>query len=114
LDGGSVPDVLVIFGQYGLPGLIVGAQFFWIWRAENANASKIKELEEMHAKERAELQAQLKAIHEQHKADLKEGNKNAIALLADVHEVVERLGSYADSVIVSPEPRGHGRPPRLR
>ena len=107
-----MPDVLVIFGQYGLPGLVIGAQFIWILRTEKSNATKLKELEDAHAKERAELQAQMEAIHEQHKADLKEGNKNAIALLADVHEVVERLGSYADSVVVSPEPRGHGVGPR--
>lgn len=107
-----MPDLIVILGQYGLPGLIIGALGIYIVRVEKTNASKIKELEDGHAKERADLQSQIRAVHEQHKADLKEGNKNAIALLADVHEVVEQLGSYADSVIVSPEPRGHGAGPK--
>lgn len=107
-----MPDVLTLFGQYGLPGLICGAQFLWIWRRETQHAAKVREMELEHAAERNALQAQLKATHDAHKADLKEGNKNAIALLADVHDVVERLESYTDSVVVAPEPRGHGRDPR--
>jgi hypothetical protein len=109
-----MPDVLAIFGQYGLPGLVCGALFLWIWRIDKSHATKIRELELSHAEERTSLQAQLKATHDAHKADLKEGNKNAIAILADVHEVVDRLGNYADSMAVGAEARGHGRDPNPR
>jgi len=29
-----VVELLEPFGKYGIPGLVIGVQFFWIWRQE--------------------------------------------------------------------------------
>lgn len=99
-----MPDVLSVFAQYGLPGAVTGAMFIWVWVQERR-----------HERDVSALQAQIKDIHAQHKADLKDANATLIAAHADIHEVVDKVGRWVDAIAIVEAERDRdtrGLPPR--
>jgi hypothetical protein len=98
--------VLEILGQlvqYGPFGAATAAVIAYSYYRDRARERELKEIREAHGKDIAARDAEIArlredntVIHKQHKDDLKDASKNAIALHADIYEVAEQLGKWAD------------------
>lgn len=98
--------MLEILGQlasYGPFGAATACVIAYSYFRDRARERELKQLREDHHAELTardseitRLRQESTTLHQQHKDDLKEGAKNAIALHADIYEVAEQLGKWAE------------------
>lgn len=75
--------LLETFAQFGLPGLVIGIQFVWVWRQER----RLRELQDAH---RAEMTARVE--------DAKGFTSLALELQSQVMEAVKTITDAVEVV----------------